>query len=176
MFKIFTKKSYRFSRYVGSQREEIFDVSRGIIVPVPDWVEKDPMFKMALNAGNISIISTAGNANLDAVDMLMNEAKTLGIKNPGTLTLDALQMAIAKAKGERDDPDGAKKDDASGAKGPKGPTKSELVAEATALGIDRPSRLTAAQLQVVISQAKAATAEQASLDPDGDSAEGGDGG
>ena len=159
MIKIYAKKAYRFAWFDGAERVMHHDVPRGIITPVPDWVGNDPLFKIALGTGNLSVIGIAGNVGLNAADMLMNEAKTLGIKNPGTLTLDALQIAIAKAKQGDTDPD-APVSGGAGAEPAKKTTKNDLVAEAAALGIDRPGRLNVEQLQSAIAQVKAAAKDE----------------
>jgi hypothetical protein len=88
----------------------------------------------------------------------MHEAKTLGIQNPGTMTFDALMLAIARAKEGDNDPNETSKEN-TGASG-RTPPKKELVAEATALGIDRPNNMTVPQLVDIIAKTKAAIADK----------------
>jgi len=95
---IIAKKSYRFAFYKGRERVKTFDVQRNLVVTVPEWVKDDPMFVAAKACGNISILESHKDAHMDVVDAVMAEAKSLGIPNPGNMTLDQLQRAIEDAR------------------------------------------------------------------------------
>ena len=95
---IIAKKAYRFARYKGRERIQTFDVQRSLVIDIPDWVLEDPMFKAAKACGNINILQTRKDSHMDVVDAVMAEAKSLGIANPGNMTLDQLQRAIEDAR------------------------------------------------------------------------------
>lgn len=160
---VISKKAYRFSLYDGMERLKTVEVEPYIFKSIPDWAQNDPLFKLALKSGNISIVGAAGNSNLDAVSALLTEAKQLGIKSPGTMTLDQIQKAIADIKqgnpnsdlNDDGSPDGNDNKPQTGNK--PSSAKNALLEEAKALGIKNTSRKNAEQLEKAIADAKKGT-------------------
>lgn len=66
--RIMTKKAYRFTNPAGAdaqKKEAFFSTSPGFTGDAPDWIASNPMFRWALDSGNLVLL--ASDATVSAV-------------------------------------------------------------------------------------------------------------